>query len=68
MLSLDKSLTQKDIEDLLNFFASDNNGNVDIDGSSFIFYLFFFSKNSPVCEKSNSALILGYVIIAPLQS
>ena len=44
MLSLDKSLTQKDIEDLLNFFASDNNGNVDIDGSSFIYFLFFFEK------------------------
>ena len=41
MLSLDKSLTQKDIEDLLNFFASDNNGNVDIDGSSFILFFFF---------------------------
>ena len=45
MLSLDKSLTQKDIEDLLNFFASDNNGNVDIDGSSFIYlFIFFFGK------------------------
>ena len=37
VLSLDKSLTLKDIEDLLNFFASDANGNVDIDGNNLFF-------------------------------
>ena len=62
VLSLDKGLTPRDIEDLLNFFASDADGNVNIDGIIPFFFFFLLTFLFPEGIKYTILLVCQHCL------